>query len=198
LYRNTNRIAREIFCIEDVSYFVKVQISKIRQSVPTYIGSPYALFPVGGGASSEYETVYTAFRSKGGVYWNYDYPKYGFMPKISLLTYVINEKALSKFIPQNEHERFPCVFPMRIMHSNLPNMRLYLHQNTGLVANKADTLVAQALMKTRPLGTLAVPGVALALFIGSYALYAINKYSFPTLYREEPHPTNIIKKILNN
>lgn len=192
IYLNKKRINDKIFSIEDVSSYVKLQ------RAPTYVGAPHALFPVGGGITSDYETVYTAFRSKNGVYWNYDYAKFGASPEISNLTYVSNETALSKIIPQNEHGRFPCVFPMKIIQSNLPNVRVYLHQETALVASNAKTLLAQALFKTRPLGTLAIPGIALGLFLGSYALYASNKYTFPRYYKNDPHPTNILKKIYIN
>ena len=197
IYLNKKRINDKIFSIEDVSSYVKLQINTIRQVAPTYVGAPNALFPVGGGITSDYETVYTAFQSKSGVYWNYDYAKFGTSPEISNLTYVSNETALSKIIPENTHGRFPCVFPMKIIQSNLPNVRLYLHQETALVAYNAKTLLVQALFKTRPVGTLAIPGIAFGLFLGSYAFYAFKKYDCPILYKNDPQPTNILKKILN-
>lgn len=187
----------EIFSINDVNCYDKVKVNTIRHNPPVYIGGPTAHFPIGGGISSDYETVYTAFRSKTGVYWNYDYHKLAQFPPVSSTTYVSDTAALAKIIPIEEHQRFPVSFPMKIMRSNLDNVTLYLHKNTGLVSHDRTTLLNQIVRKTRPIGTYSIPGLALALFVGSYTLYAFDKYMFPTLYKNKTPPTNIVKKILN-
>ena len=158
---------------------------------------PILIFPVGGGISVDYETVYTAFRSKTGVYWNYDYYKLAQFPAVSSTTYVSDTAALSKIIPIEEHQRFPVSFPMKIMRSNLDNIKLYLHKTSGLVAHDRATLLNQIVRKMRPIGTYSIPGLALALFVSSYAVYAFEKYVLPTVYYTPTPPTNIIKKILN-
>jgi hypothetical protein len=56
-------------------------------------------------------------------------------------------------------------------------------------------LTKYVLYKTRPVGTLAIPIIATTLFAGAWLKYYINRYEFPTLY--EPHPTNIIGKVVN-
>lgn len=193
--RNKKSIADAIFPCEGVTSYTKVQVNTLHHSSPTYIGGPNMLIPVGGGTSYDYKTVYTVFRGKHNVYWNYDYWMFGNIPRVSDTTYVSNEAALSKIIPVEEHGRFPISFPMKIIQSNLDSVKLYLHNKTGLVADNRKDLLAQTLIKTRPFGTVMAPLIATIMFIGSWALYKHNKANFPYIYKNKLPPTDFINKI---
>ena len=195
---NKNRLKDEIFHIDGVQSYEKVSVNTIRQNGPVHVGGPHALIPVGDGISWEWEKVYTSFRGKSGVSWNYDFWNFAKNNPMLKTTYVSNEESLTKVIPVEEHGRFPVSFPMKIEVANLNNARIFLHHSTGLVSLDKHELLRHVLIKTRPFGTLSFPIVATTIFLGSWAFYKINKVFLPNIYeRSASPPTDFIRKILS-
>jgi hypothetical protein len=193
---NKNRVKDEIFHIDGVQSYEKLSVNTIRQNAPVYVGGPHALIPVGGGISSEWEKVYTSFRGKSGVYWNYDYWNFAKNRPLLNTTYVSNEASLTKVIPVEEHGRFPVSYPMKIEVANLNNARIFFHRSTGLVSLDKRELLRHILIKTRPFGTLSFPIVATTIFLGSWAVYKMEQSYFTYLHKGDPTPTDFIRKIL--
>jgi hypothetical protein len=196
IYKNKNRIMNEIFSVNGFQSFEKLYANAIKQRPPTYVGAPHALFPVGGGIIGTWENVYSALRgSPKGIYWNYYFHELSKSIINKEYIFINSPENLGKYIPKEEHSRFPTAYPMKLEKYNLKSSLLYFHQPTGYVEARKDYLLAQALFKTRPAGTLVIPSIALLCFLASWGMYKHNKSAYPISYRDKPPPTNIISTI---
>jgi hypothetical protein len=202
IVKNKTRIMNEIFSVKGFDSYEELYMNSVRQRAPTYVSAPNVFIPIGGGTYNEWNKVYSASRgSPNGLYWNYTFHKLSKSIINKEYIFINSPENLEKYIPKEEHSRFPIAYPMKLEKYNLKSRLLYFHQSTGYVEARKDYLLAQALFKTRPAGTLVIPSMALLCFLASWGMYKHNKSAYPISYRDEPSPTNIIntmKKILTN
>jgi len=194
---NKSRIAAEIFSVDGLTTAQELLVNYSVYRAPTYVGTPHAMVPFGGGNSYEWNRVYSTFRSNcGKLYWNYWFGQSSQLGSIpQTVSYISKEADLAAVIPVAEHNRFPMSFPLQLKQLTLPSGPLYFHRETGLVGFTKKELLKDVLVKTRFFGTVGIPSMALLMFALPWGFHKINKATFPDFYKAASPPTNIIAKI---